>query len=699
MGSEAYQNSPKEKTRGRSATSSTGLAGDLPGFNREGAQSVADQTSAPSNVPRLLPLTVRLAPHFVNSFCAQMEKTTREQKVTVAGLLFGVSGESLVVLQSFRPLHVVEEGPLEDQRLAKAFEQAFGESQTDSEVSALDLVGWYSLRASAGLQAGDMEFHNAHFRRPKDIALILRSQADGDISLEFYSRAKAPRLSPEQHRWGALRLSTDVPVLGPIEVTMRAAIAEDELKTLDSLDQALEGERRKSRSLIKTNLKIFKPSQPGIDSGRQAALEPGVPGSEGAAGAAASVPALLLSNRPRLWWVPSAILVAVFAVIAAAAFAFFFLHGLRAEKVTPGSLGADAADSGLGLRAEARGGEVLLSWNRRHPAIHSAKAAILHIDDGAVHRDVQLDAVQIDNAAVLYRPKSDDVTFRLEVRARQSSAVRESLRVLDAAQRTPLDLGTAASEQAPTAEAAPLQPAEHPDSNTPAEAKVLGSPITPAPISSPIAAPMPTLPSPSVALLGALEAGIAKEWERRIEWASASVSKTAPPVHRTASRSYKSPGPVRDAISTQPDLRPKIYDEEPPPVKQLSKKPEPASVIPNMPQPQSPAPIQPPLETQAPRVSPSDFTPARPTRQVVPDTTPLPSAVLASSPQVKVLVEIDKDGHVTSAQVVGDSRNLDEALMNAALLAAKYWTFEPATLGGRSVASEHTILFRFRPPQ
>jgi TonB family protein len=670
----------------------------LPGLTREGAQSVADQTAV-SSQSRLPPLAVRLAAKFVNSFCARIDKAAQEPQVPLAGLLFGVTGESLVVMQSFRSLDVHEAGPVEGEQLAKAFERALGESQTDPEVSALDLVGWFSLRPSAGLHASDIEFHNAHFRRPKDLALILRSQADGDVLLEFYSRAKTPRLSPEEHRWGALRLSTDVPVLGPIEVTMRAAVAEDELMSLDSLDRALEGEHRKSRGGMKGGLKILRAGQGGILRERQLAVDAAVPVYEANGGKASRIPALLISSTPRLWLVLSVIFVAVFAIFGAATFAFFLLHGLRAETARPGSLRAVVPDTSLGLRAEAQHDRVLLSWNRRNPAVRSAKSATLHIEDGAQRRDVHLDAAQIDNAAVLYDAKSDDVTFRLEVRSTQGSAVVESVRVLDAAPRTPLDLSTVGNAPIPGPEPAPSQLTEQRDSNPAPETKTAAALIAPAPVPLPNAALLPTLPSPNGALMAALEAAVSKAWEHHVELASAAVSNRTARAQATASTLKKSPPPVSNAISTHSELRSKVGTEEPSLIKQQAENSQTAPAVRNVPVTPPPAPVQGPVETQGTSVPQADFKPPRPIRQVVPDTSPIPPTVLASSPQVKVMVQIDKQGNVTDAQIVAGETNVSEVLANAALRAAMYWTFEPGTLGGRSVATSHTIVFQFRPQQ
>ena len=569
------------------------------------------------------------------------------------------------MVQSFRSLDGGDAGPLEGEQLAKALEHALGESQTDPEVSALDLVGWFALRSSAGLHTGDIEFHNAHFRRPKDLALILRSQPDGDVLLEFYSRAKTPRLSPEQHRWGALRLSTDVPVLGPIEVTMRPAIGEEELTTLESLDRALEGEQRKSRR-GRAQVKLVGGLRP-----RQLASGSAVPVYEANALSASGIPALLIPKKRQLWLAVSAIFVSVFAISAGVCSVFFLMYGPHAETRTP---------KVIGLQADPQRDQVLLTWDRNNPFMRAAKTAILHIEDGAQHRDVRLDGAQINHAAVLYRPQSDDVTFRLEVRGKQGSPISESVRVLDAASRTPLDLTTAAEAQTPVANPA-LPPTGHREPN-------------PAP--SPKLAPLPDLPSPNAALLSALEAGIAKAWEHRINLAHPAVSNPPAPEQPPATPVKKSPPPVSIPTSTQADVRPKIDSEEP----ALRNQPAaetPQLLLPLPPAPVPSPPVQPPAPVPARTTPPTDFKPPRPIRQVVPDTSAIPPGLLASSPQVKVLVKIDKEGNVTDAQIVSDGTNMSEPLTDAALRAARFWTFEPATLGRQSVASEHTIVFQFRP--
>src|SRR6185312_15089358 len=63
---------------------------------------------------------------------------------------------------------------------------------------------------------------------------------------------------------------------------------------------------------------------------------------------------------------------------------------------------------------------------------------------------------------------------------------------------------------------------------------------------------------------------------------------------------------------------------------------------------------------------------------------------------VVLTVTIDPDGHVSKVDVVeSGGADLDEA----AIVAARQWTFRPATRDGRPVASRIKMPFHFAPPE
>jgi TonB family protein len=81
----------------------------------------------------------------------------------------------------------------------------------------------------------------------------------------------------------------------------------------------------------------------------------------------------------------------------------------------------------------------------------------------------------------------------------------------------------------------------------------------------------------------------------------------------------------------------------------------------------------------------------------MPNTRTLAPGTISQVTRVEVAVRIDNTGHVLSAHVLNENGNGKGALSAAALAAARQWTFQPATLQGEKVESEHTIVFEFRP--
>lgn len=114
------------------------------------------------------------------------------------------------------------------------------------------------------------------------------------------------------------------------------------------------------------------------------------------------------------------------------------------------------------------------------------------------------------------------------------------------------------------------------------------------------------------------------------------------------------------------------------------------------------APAQTPSLARATRPSESPnsqplptYRPPRPVKEVLPKISALPQGTADATGELKVLVKVDESGLVIDARVDGNKR-IDPTLRDAALGAARQWVFEPASLHGKSIASDHTILFQFR---
>lgn len=432
---------------------------------------------------RRLPFTIRLSPQFVNRLLSRSLRTDMSSS-HIQGLLFGLSDESLLLVQAFRSF---PEG-IESTGLSQGsedIEQLLATARKDPEISPLELVGWYTSRTHGGLLQTDIQFHDRHFKRPNDLAMVLKPEGSTDVLMELYCRSVNGMLSGDGHRWGAVRLAAVATLVGPVEITMRAKIQDDFfMRTYESEDSEKEEApsvawkriipftTKKALEFLHTERKpkpqktappapaqVSENSKPKGEAALAAItpkpLELSTP-REGervsgnvralqkiSAGAAPSVPAVI-PDVPRKYGIPWISSALVFAVAAGLTFGLVYSRSGNSGDNMPGFLRAFFPTPGLGLRLENQGDRVLLSWNRHHPAVSRAKSGVLQIDDGTQHRRVNLDPAQVSNGSVLYRPNSDDVTFRLEVEGAQGGTVSESMRVLEGSKPGTLDVSAPA---------------------------------------------------------------------------------------------------------------------------------------------------------------------------------------------------------------------------------------------------------------
>ncbi len=113
------------------------------------------------------------------------------------------------------------------------------------------------------------------------------------------------------------------------------------------------------------------------------------------------------------------------------------------------------------------------------------------------------------------------------------------------------------------------------------------------------------------------------------------------------------------------------------------------------------APANPPAPRASfsipPAAAAANYVAPRPSKQFVPDTTLLAPGLIHELTRVELRLEIDEQGRVTGVRIANSGREISQALADSAIASAKRWTFEPATLDGRPVASEHTVVFEFHP--
>jgi TonB family protein len=112
--------------------------------------------------------------------------------------------------------------------------------------------------------------------------------------------------------------------------------------------------------------------------------------------------------------------------------------------------------------------------------------------------------------------------------------------------------------------------------------------------------------------------------------------------------------------------------------------------------PPVPARVSPPKPSAAAAAQPAvTYNPPRPLKQVLPKVAALPPGAADAAGEVRVVVRVDESGRVIDARIL-DGRKVGSMLASAALTAAKQWIFEPASLRGKNIASDHTIVFQFR---
>jgi hypothetical protein len=73
-------------------------------------------------------------------------------------------------------------------------------------------------------------------------------------------------------------------------------------------------------------------------------------------------------------------------------------------------------------------------------------------------------------------------------------------------------------------------------------------------------------------------------------------------------------------------------------------------------------------------------------------------SLLVNDIAIEIQVGIDSHGRVVRAEPV-PMQNAHHLLIQAALWAARSWTFRPATLGATAVSSEMILVFDFAPGQ
>ncbi|MCU1339323.1 MAG: hypothetical protein JWO19_4904, partial [Bryobacterales bacterium] len=336
----------------------------------------------------------------------------------------------------------------------------------------------------------------------------------------------------------------------------------------------------------------------------------------------------------------------------------------------------------LPLTVERVGPSLRLLWDRNASALRGATRAVLHIQDGDQQSDKDLGPAQFSAGSILYEPKNADVTFRLDVYAAEPNATG-SVQVMNLPPQTT---------------------------------------ITPSVPAQPNLKPAPTQPSNNPILVQTSLARNEAASAFPIKPAAADPIKGDTESEELRSSTYKSSsGPEPDSVGTHP----------PPAPAALEKTEQRSPVAENRP-PERPSSLRTASVVEQPALpnvgrEPSISISAEPVsgsrlgqlagkiplvrRLKKPVKIATPVALYQAQPALKssdmeslvrpvsvgVKVVVGESGKVTDAEVVEYGDPPAWNLANAALAAARRWTFEPPPVDDSAITSELILHFRFSP--
>jgi hypothetical protein len=322
----------------------------------------------------------------------------------------------------------------------------------------------------------------------------------------------------------------------------------------------------------------------------------------------------------------------------------------------------------LHLTVERAGSALRLVWDQNSSTVHAATRAVLHIEDGNAQTDRDLSPSQLSAGSMTYEPKSQDVTFRMDVYSTQPNASGLVQVVnLPAAAEIPR-IVPAAAERKPFAPQAIA---------------------TPTPVHTPIAqAPITQVPNQTAKVVGPVLPAVSTTPASPIPAAApGSVERTEPAVADRPVAERPSTATRRPPITDAPIPSPAPTVQSDPSIDMVAEPISDSRLVRVI----GKVPLLRRLRKQ------EQTTAAVPMYQAQPTLRTLDRQGLVQPTSVAVKVYVAESGAVKRAEVVelGDPPNW--SLANASLVAARKWTFQPARLDDMVVSSEVILHFRFNP--
>lgn len=350
--------------------------------------------------------------------------------------------------------------------------------------------------------------------------------------------------------------------------------------------------------------------------------------------------------KTRIWFPVIGIALLIAFIASTGAATYFGIPIFKAELLRLfGPLGINS----VGLKV-ARGadGQLDITWNRKMLERAGARQAVLTISDGSISKRLLIDGVQLHSGTLTYFPAGLDIQFRFEINLNAGHSIAETVRVVLPPANRGKDLATS-----PAIRAVP------PHARDSGSRKIDST-------------------HPSVASRARFEAPTYTPARELLNLQSDRRQPRAPELHvDPVAVTYAFPSILAALPSPPPRLKAPLSPQSRTVAQERAPAPEPASAMP----------------TAAHNTA--AYVPPQPVRKVMPDSKLVRYALASQTGSVEVQVTINESGHVTDARPVHNGTKSSGLLANAAVTAARQWTFRPATLHGRPVAAEHLIIFNF----
>ncbi len=340
------------------------------------------------------------------------------------------------------------------------------------------------------------------------------------------------------------------------------------------------------------------------------------------------------------------------AIVIAGLLAFLLGSLVAIHLIVPGwkNLGKVRAPS-LDFHASAAGEYYRISWSRAAIERLQPQKGVLFIVDAGIARSLDLSLVELRSGALTYPVTSTDVRFRLEISSPKGERVSESVIALGGEP----SLARPGSQQGEDQSGSAFGYSERAErKKEPVQDLSLSQ--TPAALAS--KAPSVVMPDIEAGRVGASPSVLTAESSSKKPPSSTPVVLTPPSVLNVA----PTPHTGIDLSNLLGPGEAVTYTEQ----QELPK----TRTIPTL---------------------------AQVVKQFQPQVSKDVRTLITSKQEIQLRVTINKLGRVTSATVVSQNGSVSGLLTGISMDAARRWVFKPAQLDGRTIPSEHTISFVFRP--